>query len=78
MLDDSDPKEPSSSYRVAAITVGLGATLWLAVTLLRALGVGKFGQPANIGEGGLYLLSYAVMGVGGLSALMTYITRRRS
>ncbi len=65
------------SYRPVLILIGLGLGLLLTVALLAAFDVGKFGDPANIGEGMLVFSGYVLIGSGLVIALVTYVSNRK-
>jgi len=55
----------------------VGVALVAAYAVLRALDVGKIGDPTDIGGGLILLVGYAVTGVGVLM-LVVDVVRRRS
>lgn len=66
------------SPRPAALLVlAVGLGLIVLYFVLRALQVGKIGQPTDIGGGGILLLGYIVT-IGGLAWIITEMVRGRS
>jgi len=70
-----------TSRKIAIAALLVGASLAISVWALSLLGVGKFGDDANIGTGALLLAGCTATLVGAVSLTRTWLTsrsRRRS
>ena len=70
-------RHPRTPRPAALLVLGVGFAIVVLYFVLKALQVGKIGQPTDIGGGAIVLLGYIVT-IGGLAWVITDMVRGRS
>lgn len=65
-------------FRPSKVTIslaGFGVLLIVGYLALRSFGIGKIGDPTDIGGGVILLTGFACAGIGGVSGIVDFVRR---